>query len=389
MPRGGARPGAGRPPGARNKLAALQRSKVYKRFPSVLMRAFEIIFAPRWEERVDLAVEEIKVGRERIKQLVKKKQIFEGPSDARRDMMLIAVLPYMHPRMGPDPDEETEDDRMGPYPLDISKLTIEERAQMQAAAAILAPLYRKAQLRTTNGNGNGNGDDVSGSPVASGPDQAVGAAPQMRGGKKLNEIPLVVAGPRYLSVDKIDPPPLFGVAKSALAIYRLDADYRHQLFHSGQETLFVISNDPTVVPSVVGSGVVIGLPVDGNAMYVGVALVSRTTPKIACIALRYARLHNRDGAGKTRQKKIRDAYDQSRFRMAPMGAAYSCAGNHLEQSVRWRRPLGCLSHDPRRANAEDRGNRRHRLLRHRGLRGISQAQGRWAPPRCETDLPEY
>jgi hypothetical protein len=34
--------------------------------------------------------------------------------------------------------------------------------------------------------------------------------------------------------------PLIGVAQAALAGYRLDADYRHQLYMSGQET-FVIT----------------------------------------------------------------------------------------------------------------------------------------------------
>jgi hypothetical protein len=40
--------------------------------------------------------------------------------------------------------------------------------QMQTAAAILEPLYRKAQLRTTSGNGNG--DEHTERTVASGPD---------------------------------------------------------------------------------------------------------------------------------------------------------------------------------------------------------------------------
>jgi hypothetical protein len=61
----------------------------------------------------------------------------------------------MHPRLGSvDPDEEG-DDGMGDWPLDISKLTIEEREQMAIATAILEPLYRKALLRITNGNANG------------------------------------------------------------------------------------------------------------------------------------------------------------------------------------------------------------------------------------------
>lgn len=91
--------------------------------------------------------------------------------------------------------------------------------------------------------------------------------PQVRGGKGFEEIPFVVAGPRDLSMD-VEQPPLLGVALASLAIYRLDADYRHQLFHSGQETFVVIGQqeDP---PKYFGSGVIIGLPAGSEAKFVG------------------------------------------------------------------------------------------------------------------------
>lgn len=93
--------------------------------------------------------------------------------------------------------------------------------------------------------------------------------PNVRGGKPLDEIPLVVVTPRDLSLQIFDPP-LIGVARSCLAIYRLDADYRHQLFGTGQETLFVQGiTDPNDLPKGVGSGVVFGLPADCTASYVG------------------------------------------------------------------------------------------------------------------------
>lgn len=59
--------------------------------------------------------------------------------------------------------------------------------------------------------------------------------PTARGNKDLDEIPFVVMSARDVMVEP-ERPPLIGVARSALAIYRLDADYRHQLFNSGQET---------------------------------------------------------------------------------------------------------------------------------------------------------
>ena len=93
--------------------------------------------------------------------------------------------------------------------------------------------------------------------------------PTARGNKGLDEIPFVVMSARDVMVEP-ERPPLIGVARSALAIYRLDADYRHQLFNSGQETLVIINGD---APAAVGSGAVIVMEgAEGknpNAFYVG------------------------------------------------------------------------------------------------------------------------
>lgn len=95
--------------------------------------------------------------------------------------------------------------------------------------------------------------------------------PEKRGNKgNFDGIPFVVAGPRELTLE-IDEPPLIGVARSSLAIYRLDADYKHTLFMSGQDTLFVMGVDEKTLPQTVGSGVVVGLPADGDAKYVGIS----------------------------------------------------------------------------------------------------------------------
>lgn len=73
-----------------------------------------------------------------------------------------------------------------------------------------------------------------------------------RGGGVLERIPFVVGNAMDLSPN-IEAPPLIGVANAARAIYQLSADYRHQLYMSGQETLVAI-NGPK--PTVVGAGVV-------------------------------------------------------------------------------------------------------------------------------------
>lgn len=95
--------------------------------------------------------------------------------------------------------------------------------------------------------------------------------PARRGGGGLDAIPFVVIGSRDLSVTP-DDPPLLGVARASLALYRLDADYRHQLYMSGQETLVIINGE---APSAVGAGVVLTLQGDENnkpdAKYVGPA----------------------------------------------------------------------------------------------------------------------
>ena len=85
--------------------------------------------------------------------------------------------------------------------------------------------------------------------------------PVARGGAPLREIPFVIMGTTDLSIDP-DDPPLLGVARSAKTIYQLSADYRYQLFQTGQETLVVINADE---PKLVGAGVIISLKADGGA----------------------------------------------------------------------------------------------------------------------------
>jgi hypothetical protein len=76
--------------------------------------------------------------------------------------------------------------------------------------------------------------------------------PTALGGGALDRIPFVVASARDLGPD-IETPPLIGVARAAKAIYQLSADYRLQLYMSGQETLVALNGD---APQAVGAGVV-------------------------------------------------------------------------------------------------------------------------------------
>jgi hypothetical protein len=100
------------------------------------------------------------------------------------------------------------------------------------------------------------------------PEKVDDATPEGVGGRGLDQIPLVVVGARDVSDDPQEIP-LIGVASAALAAYRLDADYRHQLFASGQETLFCIGVTQETLPKIVGAGVTVGLPLGADAKYVG------------------------------------------------------------------------------------------------------------------------
>lgn len=105
--------------------------------------------------------------------------------------------------------------------------------------------------------------------------------PQALGDRSLTEIPFVVIGARDVAVDP-EKPPLIGSARRYLAAYRLDADYRHQLFNTGQETFVIINGD---APEAVGAGVVLVLKGDEqnkpDAKYVGPTGTGIAAHKIA------------------------------------------------------------------------------------------------------------
>ena len=73
-----------------------------------------------------------------------------------------------------------------------------------------------------------------------------------RGGSPLPRIPFSIANAMDLS-PKVEAPPLIGVANAMRSIYQLSADYRHQLYMSGQETLVAIDGP---APTMVGAGAV-------------------------------------------------------------------------------------------------------------------------------------
>lgn len=95
-------------------------------------------------------------------------------------------------------------------------------------------------------------------------------------GRRLAEMPLVIANPVDLAPD-VDRPPLDALARLCFSIYRGEADYREHLYLQGQDTLVVIGDDTVEDPESpakvtrVGAGARLDLPMGGDAKYVGVS----------------------------------------------------------------------------------------------------------------------
>lgn len=168
--------------------------------------------------------------------------------------------------------------------------------------------------------------------------------PAARGGERLKTIPFEVAGPRDLSQDP-ETPPLIGVARAAKAIYQLSADYRWQMYMSGQETLFVMNAD---APEAVGAGVVVGLKAekgsDGtapnvDAKYVGPSGTGMAAHKTAIddekrnAAAAGARMFNTGG-----QERSQESGEARRMRFAAETASLTSVAQSscalLEKSLR-------------------------------------------------------
>jgi len=91
--------------------------------------------------------------------------------------------------------------------------------------------------------------------------------PSIRG-SMLDKIPFTFINTKDI-VSCPDDPPLIGLAKLALAIYRGEADYRQNLFMQGQDTLVITGGNEEEYR--VGTGAVINLPnSESDAKFIGV-----------------------------------------------------------------------------------------------------------------------
>lgn len=94
-------------------------------------------------------------------------------------------------------------------------------------------------------------------------------------GNTFEEIPFRFIGTKDLVADP-DLPPLLGIARKVISIYRTEADYRETIHQQGQQTLVVIGESTTPGPEGgaskrVGAGRYISVPLQGDAKYVGVS----------------------------------------------------------------------------------------------------------------------
>lgn len=89
-------------------------------------------------------------------------------------------------------------------------------------------------------------------------------------GTELDFIPFVVVNTEDTLSDP-DEPSFLGLSDLSLAIYRLEADYRHTLFMQSQETLVVIGAEEGDDGEIqrIGAGARLDLPLDGDAKYIG------------------------------------------------------------------------------------------------------------------------
>lgn len=94
--------------------------------------------------------------------------------------------------------------------------------------------------------------------------------PMIRG-RTLNRIPFVFINSGDL-VPEPDQPPLLDLGNLCMTIYRGDADYRHNLFMQGQDTLVIIGGLGDDEDSVrIGAGATINVPAGGDVKYAGVS----------------------------------------------------------------------------------------------------------------------
>ena len=161
-------------------------------------------------------------------------------------------------------------------------------------------------------------------------------------GKKAFEIPFVFINPTDLSATPAQPP-LDGLARLCLTIYRGEADYRQNLFMQGQDTLVRIGasfGEDEIVRT--GAGACIDVPSGGDAKYIGVNSSGLPEQRQA-LETDYARAYQKSGQLMDATSRVKESGDALRIRVAaqtatlPQIAKTGAAGLELvlKKLARW------------------------------------------------------
>ena len=137
-------------------------------------------------------------------------------------------------------------------------------------------------------------------------------------GKVNRAIPFVFVNAGDLSLTP-DEPPLDGLARLCLAIYRGEADYRQNLFMQGQDTLVRIGIIGDEKPVRTGAGACIDVPINGDAKYIGVSSNGLPEQRQALEA-DYARAYQKSGQLMDATSRAKESGDALRIRVAAQTA---------------------------------------------------------------------
>ena len=137
-------------------------------------------------------------------------------------------------------------------------------------------------------------------------------------GKKSPTIPFVFINASDLSLNP-DEPPLDGLARLCLAIYRGEADYRQNLFMQGQDTLVRIGVQGDTDPVRTGAGACLDVPLNGDAKYIGVNSSGLPEQRQA-LAADYTRAYQKSGQLMDATSRAKESGDALRIRVAAQTA---------------------------------------------------------------------
>ena len=239
--------------------------------------------------------------------------------DVRKDKEghrpVVAIYDELAIRNWDDTSKEDEDVDLRLVVLDETGYELDESLEW-----VLKTRYRVLALTDEEGKLSSSG--IYASVTLEEQDELLNAeliAPGVMG-NQLDEIPFVFVNSKDLSPTP-DNPPLDGLAKAVLAIYRGEADYRQNLFMQGQDTLVRIgavgADEDEVVRT--GAGARIDVNIGGDAKYIGVNSQGLAEQRQA-LENDYARALQKSGQMLDATSRAKESGDALRIRVAAQTA---------------------------------------------------------------------